>query len=160
MSGDIYVFMASCCNNEELLTLYVLVCNIEDVRETQSFERGNIMNKNLDEIIGTDSLPALVKPNGEIVENITTEHAPEWGSYGADFLDAVTAGVDGWKAVSGFSGQHDYDGALMHPSEFIGGGLEKHILETPGYYAVEVVADEEDEDIDAGWVLLHKPLED
>lgn len=118
------------------------------------------MNKSLNEIIGLDCLPVLITRDGEIVENITAENPPEYGSFGADFLDAVDAGVDGWKSVSGFSGQHDYDGALMHPSEFIGGGLEKHILETPGYYAVEVVADEEDEDIDAGWVLLHKPLTD
>ena len=44
-----------------------------------------------------------------------------------------------WSLLTGFSGQHDYSGGHMHDSEYIGGGLARHILETPGFYmAAEV----------------------
>lgn len=43
---------------------------------------------------------------------------------------------EGWSLLSGFTGQYGYNGPVMHPSEYVGGGLERHILETPGYYVV------------------------
>lgn len=46
---------------------------------------------------------------------------------------------DGWELLKGFTGQYSYNGPVMHPSEFIGGGLERHIRETPGYYVALVV---------------------
>lgn len=45
----------------------------------------------------------------------------------------------GWELLTGFTGQYSYNGPVMHSSEFIGGGLEKHIRETPGYYVALVV---------------------
>ena len=45
----------------------------------------------------------------------------------------------GWELLRGFTGQYSYNGPVMHPSEFIGGGLERHIRETPGYYVALVV---------------------
>lgn len=47
-------------------------------------------------------------------------HQPSWGPQ--------------WTLLNGYSGQHGYSGPLMHQSEFIGGGLERHIRETPGFW--------------------------
>lgn len=44
-----------------------------------------------------------------------------------------------WSLLTGFSGQHCYSGGHMHASEYIGGGLARHILETPGFYIATVV---------------------
>ena len=44
-----------------------------------------------------------------------------------------------WELLDGFSGQYGYSGPHMHASEYIGGGLAQHILETVGFYAVTVV---------------------
>lgn len=40
----------------------------------------------------------------------------------------------GWSLLDGFSGQYRYSGPIMHSSEFIGGGMETYIRETPGVY--------------------------
>jgi hypothetical protein len=45
----------------------------------------------------------------------------------------------GWTLLSGFTGQDGYNGPVMHASEYVGGGLERHIRETPGYYVVLIV---------------------
>jgi len=61
-------------------------------------------------------------------------------------LDVMPNGEDdfsiseGWELLKGFTGQYGYNGPVMHPSEFIGGGLERHIRETPGYYVTLVVS--------------------
>ena len=44
-----------------------------------------------------------------------------------------------WSLLTGFSGRHAYSGPQMHASENIGGGLARHILETPGFYVATVV---------------------
>ena len=75
-----------------------------------------------------------------------------------------------WTMLSGFSGQDRYSGPIMHNSEYIGGGMEAYIRETPGVYVV-VVSDysptcdkcEADvhmepsdlEDESKPWVLMH-----
>lgn len=41
---------------------------------------------------------------------------------------------EGWTLLDGYSGQYLYAGPLMHSSEFIGGGLARDILDTPGIY--------------------------
>ena len=46
---------------------------------------------------------------------------------------------DDWTLLTGFTGQYGYSGALMHQSEFIGGGLERHIRENAGYYVAVIV---------------------
>ena len=53
---------------------------------------------------------------------------------------------DGWTALKGFTGQYSYNGAILHPSEFIGGGLETYILQNHGYYVTAVVEDFNDDD--------------
>ncbi len=73
---------------------------------------------------------------------------------------------EGWELMNGYSGQQGYSGPVMHVSEFIGGGMARDILETPGDYValsvecdcggircdIEVGCDCEP----AGWVVLRK----
>lgn len=75
---------------------------------------------------------------------------------------------DSWELLGGFTGQYGYNGVVLHPSEFIGGGLARHILETPGYYvAVTVECQGPDNDPDenenpyepAGWAVAFKETE-
>ena len=64
----------------------------------------------------------------------------------------------GWELVSGFTGQHGYDGPVMHESEYMGGGIVQYTMGTPGIYAVQYVAAWADPDFEeydyVGWVLL------
>lgn len=68
---------------------------------------------------------------------------------------------DRWELLNGYSGQDRYSGPIMHPSEYIGGGMERDIRSTPGVY-VSLVAysydgeddrlEEEGPDVD-GWAV-------
>lgn len=66
----------------------------------------------------------------------------------------------GWSLVIGFSNQYSYGGPIMHPSEYIGGGLETHILDNPGDYVTVVVYDTDDDDYTdpVGWAIAYRPL--
>lgn len=64
---------------------------------------------------------------------------------------------DEWEALTGFTGQYGYRGAVMHPSEYFGGGMREEILSTPGTYVLTVVIDMEPEDDNIiGWCILRK----
>lgn len=67
---------------------------------------------------------------------------------------------DGWKLLSGFTGQYSYNGPIMHPSEFIGGGLERYIRETAGLYVAVIVdvfpKNNVEESENAGWAVAYK----
>lgn len=45
---------------------------------------------------------------------------------------------DAWTLMDGWSGQDGYTGPIMHPSEYIGGRLARHILATDGLYVALV----------------------
>lgn len=68
-----------------------------------------------------------------------------------------------WELLQGFTGQYGYNGPIMHPSEFIGGGLARYILENPGLYVAVIIdglmpdADGEPEPV--GWAVAYKPSE-
>ena len=69
-----------------------------------------------------------------------------------------------WELVNSFSGQYGYSGPCMHASEYIGGGLARHILETAGFYVVTVVTpmpfdDCEEADFDE-WVVAYTETAD
>ena len=66
-----------------------------------------------------------VWPDGSITEPT--------GVYAPDLHNGELEGDD-WTLLDGFSGQDRYSGPIMHASEFIGGGLERHIRENPGLY--------------------------
>ena len=62
-----------------------------------------------------------------------------------------------WEALVGYTGQYSYNGPVMHPSEFIGGGLERDILDEPGTYVVVEVRDDDTERDDLiGWAVLRR----
>lgn len=63
-------------------------------------------------------------------------YAPE--VYHSETNDIEIQG-DGWQALTGYTGQYGYDGAVMHPSEYIGGTLADDILATAGTYVVVAV---------------------
>lgn len=44
-----------------------------------------------------------------------------------------------WTPLTGFTGQHAYEGAVMHPSEQLSGDLLEHVVTTPGVYVISVV---------------------
>jgi hypothetical protein len=71
----------------------------------------------------------------------------------------------GWRLLEGWTGQDRYHGPVMHPSEFVGGRLAEHILETPGEYVVTVVTalgedEESDSDEPAGWAVCFREVPD
>lgn len=64
-----------------------------------------------------------------------------------------------WEALTGYTGQHAYNGPVMHASEYLGGRLADDILATPGIYVVTSVEgypeDQEDgSEEPAGWTIL------
>lgn len=77
------------------------------------------------------------------------------GEHEAEMLRSIRA--QGWDLLTGFTGQYSYNGPIMHSSEYIGGGLEKHILANPGYYVTVVVAVDLD-DPSPGWAVAYRPL--
>lgn len=61
-----------------------------------------------------------------------------------------------WRLLDGFSGQYGYTGPIMHPSEYVGGGLERHILDHPGFYVTLVhYPNSEDDDEPDGWAVAY-----
>lgn len=62
-----------------------------------------------------------------------------------------------WELMNGYSGQDRYAGPIMHPSEFIGGRLERDILENDGVYVSLVnyytPEDADDDDNVDGWAV-------
>lgn len=60
-----------------------------------------------------------------------------------------------WSLLSGWTGQYGYHGAQMHSSEFIGGALAAHILETPGLWVAVTVSPTDDSEPD-GWALAYR----
>ena len=59
---------------------------------------------------------------------------------------------DTWSLLNGWSGQDRYPGPIMHQSEFIGGGMARWILETPGVY-VALVDYPDDDSEPEGWAV-------
>lgn len=43
-----------------------------------------------------------------------------------------------WELLDGYSGQDRYSGPIMHDSEFIAGGMERDIRDTPGVYVAVI----------------------
>lgn len=59
------------------------------------------------------------------------------GIYAPELYDSELVNDD-WSLLNGFSGQYRYAGPIMHQSEYIGGGMERYIRETPGIYVALV----------------------
>lgn len=80
--------------------------------------------------------PFTVGPAGELADAPAGIYAPE--IYHDDAGDITGAGSM-WEALTGYTSQHGYRGAVMHSSEFLGGRLADDILSTPGVYVVVTV---------------------
>lgn len=99
-----------------------------------------------------------VASDGSVVD-ASTIYAPE---VSASDEEPFVMGGDGWEVLRGFTGQYGYRGHVLHPSEYIGGALERHILENPGHYVAVEVRDEDGGFPDGdpiGWAVAYKPLE-
>lgn len=123
------------------------------------------LNENLNEIMDIDHV-VRVNPD-RTVSDAPGVYAPELrmqtlgDEYGSildeheeDFCKQAED-QGGWEVLRGFTGQYSYNGVVMHPSEFIGGYLEDHILDHPGLY-VAVVVETDDDDEPAGWAVLYR----
>lgn len=73
----------------------------------------------------------------------------------------------GWWPLTGHTNQDRYHGAVLHDSEFVGGGLARDIIERsaewerddqPLLWTMVVVRDPDDEDHDAGWAVLYRDM--
>lgn len=114
----------------------------------------------------------MVLPGGEVTDGPEGVHAPESlidtddnGQISADDERAWRESIEraGWQTFTeGYSGQYLYSGAIMHASEYIGGGLERDILASPGLYVVVTVEclpiDGEEFPEPAGWAVLRREL--
>src|SRR5574341_560762 len=86
----------------------------------------------------------------------TVTDGPSW-LYAPNLLDEKLDSPQ-WSMLSGYSGQDRYSGPVMHDSEYIGGGLARHILEIPGHYVAVVAywSDGDDDESDyaiEGWAV-------
>ena len=107
----------------------------------------------------------VIRSNGDgTFEDVRDVSTPEVSLYetesGTWELESLRGG---WEFLTGFSGQHGYDGPLMHASEYIGGGLAEHIANVPGLYVAAVaypmpLNEDEDPEPDS-WVVLYREEE-
>lgn len=64
--------------------------------------------------------------------------APEMHDGEVQGYDHIDSQPNGWRLMTGYTGQHGYHGPNMHASEFIGGTMARDILATPGIYVALV----------------------
>lgn len=115
-----------------------------------------------------------VDDDGNVHDDVTGIYAPDVHDEYPHGDDVIVDG-EGWSLMNGYSGQDRYSGPIMHPSEFIGGGMERDILASPGYYVAVVVYDEtssepcevdgcdecgESDDNVSGWAVARKEVSD
>lgn len=113
-----------------------------------------------------------VNPDGTITESVPGVYAPDLlmatadddcgsilAGHEADYI--AQAERQGWCLERGWTGQYGYSGLAMHPSEYIGGDLEEHILKTPGLWvAITIETDrsvgDDDPDEPVGWAVAYR----
>jgi hypothetical protein len=120
--------------------------------------------------------PFTVHADGSLSDDgVDGVYAPDvFHDDAADITIDGAAGTraNGWEALTGYTGQWSYNGAVMHASEYLGGGLARDILAEPGVYVVVVVNvhpgdDDPDGEFDpddgdgelpepAGWAILRR----
>ena len=106
----------------------------------------------LDEIMAPGTV-VEVSPDGAVHQRGDMRQ-PYMEYYGNDSWDLSA----GWELLKGHSGQEGYEGPAFHSAEYIGGGLEEHILSHPGFYCVLYhLADLEDETDEEAWFIAFRP---
>lgn len=115
-------------------------------------------DRNLSNLMDFDHVIAI-GPDGEAYEGVS-KHAPDCFN-----VDPYSNSIEGWELMTGYTGQHGYDGPWMHDSEQLDGRMVGDILDRPGYY-VAVYASYPDEDepesgqtYEEGWAVAYKPFE-
>jgi hypothetical protein len=130
------------------------------------------MTTSLNDIMQIDHV-VRVHSDGTVTDAGPGVYAPELAMDSADDYQilaeheqdyAAQAERQGWDLMTGYSGQ--VGGArsfLMHPSEYIGGGLERDILARPGLYVAITVemlpagdGDESESPEPAGWAVARR----
>lgn len=107
----------------------------------------------------------------QIIDGLVDDSAIPSGEYAPDVYydddnDTEIQG-EGWQALTGWTGQHGYNGAVMHPSEYVGARMAEEMASMSTdesllwtLVVVEVLPDEDDEDPEpAGWAVLYKRVE-
>lgn len=118
--------------------------------------------------------PFRIEPGGVFSDGLAETYAPDVyadcdddGSVLPQAAERLTADLrhQGWEPV-GQSGQQG-GGWMMHPSEYLGGGLADEVLDTPGVYVLTEVRGLYSDDVDGarateldadpiGWTLLRR----
>lgn len=87
------------------------------------------------------------------------------GNCTSTFIPEILGSLpEGWSVMRGYTGQYgaDSESFIMHESEFIGGGLARDILSTPGLYVAIIVdgmLDDEDAETEpVGWMVARADL--
>ena len=103
--------------------------------------------------------PVYVNADGTVTDPPCSLYAPElFGVDDSELQDQARAA--GWAGLlTGYTGQYGYNGPVMHPSEYVGGGLERYILANPGWYVVTAVVDDADDLEPYGWAVAYLPAD-
>ena len=102
--------------------------------------------------------PIYVSDDGTVADPLCPLYAPELIGVDDSELQAQAHNA-GWAGLlAGYTGQYGYNGPVMHPSEYVGGGLERYILANPGWYVVTAVVDDEDYE-PYGWAIAYLPAD-
>ena len=103
--------------------------------------------------------PVYVSADGTVTDPPCPLYAPELCDGGNDSELQAQASAAGWAGLlTGYTGQCGYNGPVMHPSEYVGGGMERDILANPGWYVVTAVVDDKDYE-PYGWAVAYLPAE-
>lgn len=111
------------------------------------------MAKPLNDLVEFDC-PFRVAEDGK-VETGPLEGVYVPSVYHDDESDVVIDDAAWWAWSAGYTGQWGYSGPVMHASEYLGGRMERDLLDDPGVYVVVVVLTLDSED-DAGWIVLKR----
>lgn len=120
--------------------------------------------------VTTDTLSAemdfdhIIYSHGDGTISDVNPYVSLWGpdTYTCEQEDGTwtEVSVEGpWSLLTGFTGQYAYNGPQMHASEYIGGDLARHILETSGFYMAGAVTtlplSDEGDDAPDTWVVAY-----
>jgi hypothetical protein len=87
----------------------------------------------------------------------TVTDAEPGAPWAPEVYDAELPAGSPWRLMTGYTGQHGYNGPSMHASEFIGGRMADDILANPGLYVALVdnpLNPDNDDDVN-GWCVAY-----
>ena len=103
--------------------------------------------------------PVYVSVDGTVTDPPGPLYAPELFGVNDRGLQAQARSA-GWAGLlTGCTGQCGYNGPVMHPSERVGGGLERDILANPGWYVLTAVEDDDGDLEPYGWAIAYLPAD-